>query len=121
MSSLMSEYLFQFNMIIRFRPGKLGTKPDVLTRRWDVYRKGENSDFILANPSNLRPIFTEEQLSASLCATHLVTPIICSAIIMDLERLHNDIHLSFPLDPIFAAHIPTPPNPNWTIDDSGLL
>jgi len=28
-----SEYLAQFNLIIRFRPGKLGTKPDALTRR----------------------------------------------------------------------------------------
>jgi hypothetical protein len=28
-----SEYLSQFNLIIRFRPSKLGTKPDALTRR----------------------------------------------------------------------------------------
>jgi Holliday junction resolvase-like predicted endonuclease len=48
-----SEFLFQFNMIICFRPGKLGMKPDALTRHWDVYRKGGNSDFALANPSNL--------------------------------------------------------------------
>ena len=27
-----SEYLSQFNLVIRFRPGKLGTKPDSLTR-----------------------------------------------------------------------------------------
>ena len=47
-----SEYLSQFNMIIRFHPGKLGVKPDALTRRWDVYRKGGNSDFALANLSN---------------------------------------------------------------------
>ena len=30
-----SEYLSQFNMVIRFHPGKLGTKPDALTRRWE--------------------------------------------------------------------------------------
>ena len=47
-----SEYLSQFNMIIRFCPGKLGAKPDALTRRWDIYHKGGNSDFALANPSN---------------------------------------------------------------------
>ena len=40
---------------------------------------------------------------------------------MDLERLHNDIRLSLPLDPISAAHLPIPTNPKWTIDDSGLL
>jgi RNase H-like domain found in reverse transcriptase len=27
-----SEFLSQFNLVIRFRPGKLGTKPDALTR-----------------------------------------------------------------------------------------
>jgi hypothetical protein len=27
-----SEFLSQFNMVIRFRPGKLGAKPDALTR-----------------------------------------------------------------------------------------
>ena len=116
-----SEYLSQFNMVIRFRPGKLGAKPDALTRRWDVYRKGGNSDFVLANPSNLRPIFTQEQLTASLRATYFATPIIRSAIIMDIEKLHNDIRLSLPLDPISVAHLPTPTNANWTIDESGLL
>ncbi len=34
-----SEYLSQFNLVIRFQPGKLGGKPDTLTRRWDVYPK----------------------------------------------------------------------------------
>ena len=47
-----SEFLSQFNMIIRFCTGKLGVKPNALTRRWDVYCKGGNSDFALANPSN---------------------------------------------------------------------
>ena len=31
-----SEFLCQFNLTICFRPSCLGTKPDVLTRRWDV-------------------------------------------------------------------------------------
>ena len=35
-----SEYLSQFNLVIHFRPGKLGTKPDSLTRRWNIYPKG---------------------------------------------------------------------------------
>jgi len=34
-----SEYLSGFNLIIRFRPRKLGTKPDALTRQFDVYLK----------------------------------------------------------------------------------
>ena len=106
-----SEYLSQFNMAIRFRPGKLGTKPDALTRHWDVYRKGGNTDFTLANPSNLQPIFTEEQLKASLRATYFASLIICSAIIMDIEKLHQDIRASLPLDPISAAQLPVPVDP----------
>ena len=45
-----SEYLAQFNLVIRFRPGRLGTKPDSLTRCWDVYPKGGNSDYATVNP-----------------------------------------------------------------------
>jgi len=47
-----SEFLSQFNMVICFQPGKLGAKPDALTRQWDVYHKGGNSDSAMANPSN---------------------------------------------------------------------
>ena len=108
-------------MIIRFRPGKLGAKPDALTRRWDVYRKGGNSDFATANPSNLRPIFTNEQLTASLWATYYSTPIIRSAVIMDVEQLHNTIRESYALDPITAAHFLRISDPRWSLDDSGLL
>ena len=32
-----SEYLSAFNLVICFRPGCLGAKPDALTRQWDVY------------------------------------------------------------------------------------
>ena len=71
-----SEFLSQFNMVICFCPGKLGAKPDALTRCWDVYRKGGNSDFASVNPSNMKPIFTQDQFKASLCATYLITPII---------------------------------------------
>ena len=48
-----SEYLSQFNMVIRFCLGKLGTKPDVLTCRWDVYPKEGSSDYARINPQNL--------------------------------------------------------------------
>src|SRR3984885_7709140 len=116
-----SEFLSQFNMVIRFHPGKLGAKPDSLTRRWDIYRKGGNSDFASVNPSNMKPIFTHEQFKASLRATYLATPIICNAIIMDMEKLHKDIWTSLPNDPISATHFPVPNAPNWTINESGLL
>ena len=47
-----SEFLSQFNLIIWFHPRKLGTKPDMLTRCWDVYLKEEESDYASINPHN---------------------------------------------------------------------
>jgi len=61
-----SEYLSQFNLVIRFRPGHLSTKPDALTRRWDVYPKGRNTGYTTVNSHNFKPIFTQEQLAASV-------------------------------------------------------
>jgi hypothetical protein len=75
-----SEFLSQLNIIIHFCPGKLGAKPDALTRQWDIYRKGGNSNFASVNPSNMKPIFTQDQLKASLRTTYLATPIICITI-----------------------------------------
>ena len=40
---------------------------------------------------------------------------------MDVEKLHNNIRTNLHLDPISAAHLPTPTAPNWTVDESGLL
>src|SRR3984957_9442931 len=56
-----SEFLSQFNLVIRFRPGKHGAKPYALTRRWYVYPKEGDSDYAKVNPQNLRPVFTNEQ------------------------------------------------------------
>ena len=53
-----SEYLSQFNLIIRFHPGCLGTKLDALTRRWDIYTKEGNTGYATVNPHNFKPIFT---------------------------------------------------------------
>ena len=65
-----SEFLSQFNMIICCHPGKLGTKPDALTRRWDVYPKEGDCDYAKVNPQNLQPVFTQEQLASSLRAMY---------------------------------------------------
>jgi len=61
-----SKYLSGFNLVIHFHPGKLGTKPDTLTRRWDVYLKEGNSDYASINPQNYCLVFTSEQLASSL-------------------------------------------------------
>jgi hypothetical protein len=69
----------------------------------------------------MKPIFTQYQLKASLCATYLATPIIRNTIVMDMEKLHMDIHSALPNDPISASHLPTPDTPDWTIDKFRLL
>ena len=61
-----SKYLSAFNLIIRFHPGKLSTKPDALTRQWDVYLKEGNSNYATVNPQNYQPVFMTEQLASSL-------------------------------------------------------
>ena len=71
-----SEYLSGFRLVIRFFPRKLGTKPDALTRRWDIYLKEGNSDYASVNPQNFRPVYTSEQLASSLRATTLAIPVL---------------------------------------------
>ena len=115
-----SEYLSQFNLVIRFRPGKLGTKPDSLTRRWDVYPKGGNSDYATVNPSNLRPMFTQEQIAVSLRATQLLEPVLRATVIMDQEQLNADILAALPVDPLFIAH-QKEPQPGWTVTPDGFF
>jgi len=55
-----SEFLSQFNLSIKFWPGRLGKKLDVLTRRWDVY--GDNP---LKKSLAQKPVFTQAQLTLS--------------------------------------------------------
>src|SRR6202035_4453227 len=86
-----SEFLSSFNMVIRFRPGRLGAKPDALTRRFDVYPKEGDSDYARVNPQNFRPVFTNEQLASSLRASTLTGPVVHAVILLDIEELHAGI------------------------------
>ena len=100
-----SKYLFQFNLVIRFHPGHLGTKPDALTKWWDVYPKGGNTGYTTVNPHNFKPIFTQEQLAASVQATVLLFPSLHAATVVDLDTLYQDILLALPNDLIATKHI----------------
>ena len=116
-----SEYLAQFNLIIRFHPGKLCTKPDALTRRWDVYLKEGGSDYATVNPQNLKPIFGQEQLASSLRASKLYSTAVSGAYVMDLEQLTEDIRSAYPHDPVSSAQLPTPSAPKWSLSKDGML
>ena len=112
-----SEFLSQFNMVIRFRPGRLGAKPDALTRRWDVYPKEGDSTYGKVNPHNFRPVFTSEQLASSLRASVLMEPIL-RAVTLDFDQLHNDIRDALTTDEFVKEQTG---KPRWQTDDSGLL
>jgi hypothetical protein len=56
-----SEYLSAFDFHINYRPGRLGAKPDALTRRPDVYPKSHTG-----SPPSPHPVIRPEQLNASL-------------------------------------------------------
>ncbi|KAJ8454533.1 hypothetical protein ONZ45_g19267 [Pleurotus djamor] len=115
-----SEYLHQFNFLIRYRPGRLGAKPDALTRRHDVYLDDNGKSYAKANPQNLRPIFSPEHLTASLRATILIGPALKGSIIMDVEDLHSAIRQAYSADPITIQR-QEELGPRWSKDDSGLL
>jgi transposase InsO family protein len=118
-----SEFLSQFNMIVRFHPGKLGAKPDALTRRWDVYPKEGDKDYALVNPQNFRPVFTQEQLASSLRATCLYAPVIRASSLVDVEAIHQDIISAQSTDPALAEYLslPIPEDSRWSRDADGLV
>ena len=118
-----SEYLSQFNMVIRFHPRKLGTKPDALTHHWDVYPKEGSSDYSNINPQNLQLVFTNEQLALSLCASTLWLPALWGLLIMDTEKLTADIVSSLQSDLTALAHLSNqtdPDGPPVPMDFSGF-
>src|SRR5260221_6098753 len=49
-------------MKVWFRPGRLGSKPDMLTCRWDVYTEGDNPE---PTATNVRLVFTIKQLAGT--------------------------------------------------------
>ena len=116
-----SEFLSSFNLVIHFHPGKLGAKPDTLTRQWDVYPKEGDSGYARVNPQNLQLVFTQEQLANSLRATYLKFLVLRAVAIMDIETLHSDILTALPSDPIAQAHVSDTTESQWSVDESGFL
>ena len=95
-------------------------KLDALTRQWDVYAKEGSNDYTKVNPHNLQPVFTQDQLSTSLCALSLIALALHRSFLKDTDQLHKDICNAYPSDPITATQFPEPYNSKWTISD-GLL
>ena len=56
----------------------------------------------------------------SLRATFLSVPALRTVIIMDIEKLHSNIHSSLCSDPIASAQLNSP-SPRWSVDSEGFL
>ena len=115
------EFLSQFNLTICFHPRKLGTKPDALTRQWDIYLKEGGNTYETVNPQNLRPIFAATQLTESLWATSLIMPALRASITMDSEKLLADIKAHQTTDNEAFKHLNDTSDPRWTQLANGLL
>ena len=115
-----SEYLSQFNLVIRFCPGRLGTKLDTLTRQWDVYPKGGDNGYASVNPYNFCPVFTHKQIIAPLQATILTTPTLCTATILDQDQLYSDILATLSFNSSISNHL-LHPEGYWSKDNAGFL
>ena len=66
-------------------------------------------------------MFTAEQLSDSLRATYLETPVLRASALMNIEHLHADILTNLLTDPIAKAHLLDSSNPRWSTDEAGYL
>jgi Na+(H+)/acetate symporter ActP len=119
-------------MIIHFWPGKLGEKPDTLTQHADYYLKRGDRDYMLANPQNLCPVFTQEQLATSLCMTLLCAVVLDAAALVDSSipmvnaaALAEDIKSAYLDDPIvkheYNSCTKGSPSPCFSLSPSGLL
>src|SRR5258708_8255789 len=80
-----AEFLVQFNMKVHFRPGRLGSKVDALTCRWDIYMEGDDAEAVA---TNIHPVFTSDQLAevpVLACAGSMEDP-------MPSNTLDQDVH-----------------------------
>ena len=124
-----SEYLSAFNMVGRFRPGKLGEKPDSLTRRVDYYLKGGDRGYTLANPTNLRLTFAQERLARST-RLHDVPSDAAALVdipvpVLDAATLVEGIKTGLSVDPLAEREsdlcLKGSPSPRFSLPSSGLL
>ena len=80
-----------FDFIIKYCPGCLGTKPDMLTCHLDIYPKGEDRAYAQANPQNFQSLFNPRQ--------------VLMAVTMDLAVIHHQIRSVLAHNPYAQEHL----------------
>lgn len=125
-----SEFLSSFHYQVLYRPGRLGGKPDILTRRSDVYPKRGEGAYALANPQNLQQLFKDGQLLESLRATYVLEPgslstsasVQLRATICDVDSLRVDILTATATDALAQAQLTARDlAAPWSLSPSRLL
>ena len=138
-----SEYLSAFNLSLHFCPGKLGTKPDALTRCWDVYLKEGGVTYANTNPKNTHPLFSAHQMHTPTPSTHPsidamlhmntldpATPptsaLSAPIALLDMEALHSNILTGLAMDTDAQACLDTLrqtpcPDSKWSLSPTGFL
>ena len=69
----------------------------------------------------MKPIFTTEQLTASLWASSLIEPVLREVTSFDAKQLYQDIINALPNDPYASDIRSRPLSPRWSEEPSGLL
>ena len=82
-------------------------------------KKEGDRTYSTVNPHNFQPIFTTEQLCASLQLSTLADPVLCAGMIIDTELLHEQIISATSTDLDLQAQVGS--NNRWTKDDNGLI
>ena len=111
-------------MVIHFCPGRLGTKPNALTRRPDLYLKEGGKDFGKVNSSNFKPIFCSENLSESLRASVLLPTTLHGVIAMDVDKLNKEIISTLDTDKAVQSYLVDITNTQyarWSKDTLGFV
>jgi len=106
-------------MSIKFRPGKLGKKPDALTRCWDVYNQADPP-----SRTTKRMLFTPEQLANALEETSSSLPKLQVVTIADPTKLLMDIQEALKSDPEYLRLTEpdgTLEDSHWELRNDGLL
>ena len=118
------EFLSRFNIVIRFCLGHLGTKPDALTHRPDLYPKRGEKDFGKVSKLNFKPIFYLDILSASLRASVLLPIALCGITTMDIDKLNKEITSASDTDVLaqsYLADINNTKYARWSKDTRGFI
>jgi len=92
-------------MKIRFKPGKLGTKPDTPIHRWDIYHLQSTILQPVFKRLDLKPIFMEKLVFLPGRVTWLLPPESSPNTTLNQKNLLKDIKVALTMNMLATRHI----------------